>query len=75
MATTDGLTAVSGKDVMAKTKLNPKLQTWITARQHHRLSHAHRPTARELGMSPAMSGELDDVPRRIIPRDASEAAR
>lgn len=75
MATTDDLTAISGKDVMTKTKLDPKVQAWITARWRHQLSHAHWPTARKLGMSPAKIGMLDDVPRLLMPRDDSEATR
>lgn len=45
---------------MAKTNLDPKLQAWITARQRHRLSHAHVQMARELGMNPAKLGGLDN---------------
>ncbi|WP_394842297.1 hypothetical protein LZC95_35145 [Pendulispora brunnea] len=45
---------------MAKKKLNPKLQEWVTARQRHHLSHAHVQMARELGMNPAKLGKLDN---------------
>ena len=44
---------------MAK-KLDPKLQAWITARQRHRLSHAHVQMARELGMNPTRLGSIDN---------------
>ena len=45
---------------MAKKKLDPSLQAWITARGRHRLSHAHVQMARELGMNPAKLGGLDN---------------
>jgi hypothetical protein len=45
---------------MAKKKLDPKLQAWVTARQRHHLSHAHVQMARELGMNPAKLGGLDN---------------
>ena len=41
-------------------KPNQKLQAWIDARKRHRLSHAHVQMARELGMSPAKLGQLDN---------------
>lgn len=34
------------------------LQTWITARNRYRLSHAHVQMARELGMNPKKLGKL-----------------
>jgi hypothetical protein len=37
------------------------LQTWITARNRHRLSHAHVQMARELGMNPKKLGKLDNA--------------
>ena len=45
---------------MAKTKADPTLQAWITARTRHRLSHAHVQMARELGMNPKSLGSLDN---------------
>ncbi len=45
---------------MANKKLDPKLQAWITARQRHRLSHAHVQMARELGMNPDKLGSIDN---------------
>lgn len=43
-----------------KGKLNQKLQAWIDARGHHRLSHAQVQMARELGMNPGKLGKLDN---------------
>ena len=44
---------------MAKqTKLSPKYQAWIDARQRFHLSHAHIQMARELGMNPKKFGKL-----------------
>ena len=43
-----------------KTKLDPKLQAWVDARQRHHLSHAHVQMARELGMNPAKLGGKDN---------------
>ena len=37
------------------------LQTWITARKRHGLSHAHVQMARELGMNPKKLGKLDNA--------------
>ena len=42
-------------------KTSPRiLQTWITARTRHRLTHAHVQMARELGMNPEKLGKLDN---------------
>ena len=43
-----------------KTKLDPKLQAWVEARQRHHLSHAHVQMARDLGMNPAKLGGKDN---------------
>src|ERR1700678_4435152 len=43
-----------------KTKLDPKLQAWVDARQRHHLSHAHVQMARELGMNPTKLGGIDN---------------
>ena len=45
---------------MAKKKIDPKIQAWITARDRHHLSHAHVQMARELGMNPAKLGKIDN---------------
>ena len=41
-------------------KPNQKLQAWIDARKRHHLSHVQVQMARELGMSPATLGKLDN---------------
>jgi hypothetical protein len=45
---------------MANKKLSAKLQDWVEAREHYRLSHAHVQMARELGMNPRKLGKLDN---------------
>jgi len=45
---------------MAGKKLPAKPQEWVTARERHRLSHAHVQMARELGMNPRKLGKLDN---------------
>ena len=43
---------------MAQSRMDPKLQEWITARKRFRLSHAHVQMARELGLNPAKLGKI-----------------
>jgi hypothetical protein len=43
------------------TRIPDHLQTWITARNRYRLSHAHVRMARELGMNPKKLGKLDNA--------------
>lgn len=42
-------------------RIPDSLRDWITARQRHRLSHAHVQMARELGMNPRKLGKLDNA--------------
>jgi hypothetical protein len=41
-------------------RIPDQLQAWIDARKLRHLSHAHVQMARELGMSPAKLGEIDN---------------
>ncbi len=43
-----------------KTKLDPRLEAWVVARERHHLSHAHVQMARELGMNPKTLGKIDN---------------
>jgi hypothetical protein len=45
---------------MAKPKISPNFQEWISARKRHHLSHAHVQMARELGMNPRKLAKLDN---------------
>jgi hypothetical protein len=45
-------------NIVAKTKIGPKLQEWIAARKRFRLSHAHVQMAREVGLNPAKLGSI-----------------
>ena len=42
-------------------RIGDELQAWITARNHHHLSHAQVQMARELGMNPKKLGKLDNA--------------
>lgn len=46
--------------VMRRPHRPADLQSWIEARQRHRLSHVHVQMARELGMNPKRLGKIDN---------------
>jgi hypothetical protein len=45
---------------MPNQRIPPSLQAWIEARKRHHLSHGHVQMAREIGLTPAKLGKIDN---------------